>query len=211
MKICRRFEGYEYRENVMYVSTDGPLLKIMFVEPGIVRIVATFESQFKPEASYTLVTTAWDDLMDDVLKEERRRVPLYQPQVLTEENQIVLKSDELILKINKYPFGIDIYDTENVLLYSELKEKSYVLNQGRRYHYLNRAEDDKYFGFGEKTGKMNKARRRMIMANRDAIGYDAEISDPLYKHIPFYIKHAAKWGHTLSQHQTGDAEDAPVV
>ncbi|MGZ2906237.1 hypothetical protein AAEQ97_26420, partial [Pseudomonas aeruginosa] len=32
-----------------------------------------------------------------------------------------------------------------------------------------------------------RAGRRLRMSNRDAMGYDARTSDPLYKHLPFYI------------------------
>jgi alpha-glucosidase len=44
-----------------------------------------------------------------------------------------------------------------------------------------------YFGFGERSGELDKAGRRMRMLNLDAFGYDAEKTDPLYKHFPFYI------------------------
>jgi alpha-glucosidase len=44
-----------------------------------------------------------------------------------------------------------------------------------------------YFGLGERSGAMDRAGRRFRMRNVDAMGYDARSSDPLYKHIPFYI------------------------
>ncbi|MCG8614285.1 MAG: hypothetical protein MI864_27550, partial [Pseudomonadales bacterium] len=46
-----------------------------------------------------------------------------------------------------------------------------------------------YFGLGEKAGETNRYGRRFEMRNLDAMGYDAERTDPLYKHIPFYITH----------------------
>ncbi len=55
------------------------------------------------------------------------------------------------------------------------------------YHYLRRDADDMYFGFGERTGNANRKGRRIRMCTQDTMGYDAETSDPLYKHIPFYI------------------------
>ncbi|WP_304175920.1 glycoside hydrolase family 31 protein [Phenylobacterium aquaticum] len=56
-------------------------------------------------------------------------------------------------------------------------------------HYLERNSAERYFGLGEKTGAMDRAGRRFRMGNVDAMGYDARSSDPLYKHIPFYITH----------------------
>ena len=54
-------------------------------------------------------------------------------------------------------------------------------------HYLVREADEKIFGLGDKTGQMNKAGRRFRLDSKDAMGYDAETSDPLYQHVPFYI------------------------
>ncbi|MGA7329936.1 MAG: TIM-barrel domain-containing protein, partial [Rhodomicrobium sp.] len=54
-------------------------------------------------------------------------------------------------------------------------------------HYLARHASEHYYGFGEKSGNTNKAGRRLRMRTTDALGYDAETTDPLYKHIPFYL------------------------
>ena len=57
----------------------------------------------------------------------------------------------------------------------------------RVYHYLRRERSEKYFGLGERAGEMNRAGQRYRLTNIDAMGYNARASDPLYKHIPFYI------------------------
>ncbi|MGB0663853.1 MAG: TIM-barrel domain-containing protein [Pontibacterium sp.] len=55
------------------------------------------------------------------------------------------------------------------------------------WHFMTRDIADKYYGLGEKTGDLNRHGRRFEMRNIDAMGYNAETTDPLYKHIPFYI------------------------
>ena len=65
--------------------------------------------------------------------------------------------------------------------------------QGPR-HYLVRDPAEQYFGLGEKTGELDRAGRRLRMSDADAMGYDARTSDPLYKHIPFYITRHAGTG-----------------
>jgi len=54
-------------------------------------------------------------------------------------------------------------------------------------HTLCRFAADHYYGLGEKSGPLDKCHRRYRMRNTDALAYNAELSDPLYKHIPFYI------------------------
>jgi alpha-glucosidase len=58
---------------------------------------------------------------------------------------------------------------------------------GTPRHYLARSPGEQYFGLGERSGPMDRAGRRFRLSNLDAMGYDARTSDPLYKHIPFYI------------------------
>lgn len=57
----------------------------------------------------------------------------------------------------------------------------------RVYHYLQRNRDERYYGLGERAGDANRAGQRYRMCNLDPMGYSARHTDPLYKHIPFYI------------------------
>ncbi len=54
-------------------------------------------------------------------------------------------------------------------------------------HYITRMQGERIFGLGDKGGKLNKAGRAFRIETTDCMGYDARESDPLYKHIPFYI------------------------
>ena len=61
--------------------------------------------------------------------------------------------------------------------------------QGRIYHYSSfDPENDCFYGFGENTGPLNKNKQIIRQAPKDSLGYDAETTSPLYKHIPFYIR-----------------------
>lgn len=55
------------------------------------------------------------------------------------------------------------------------------------YHYISREADEKIYGLGDKGGKLNKSGRAFRIDTTDCMGYNAESTDPLYKHIPFYI------------------------
>ena len=57
----------------------------------------------------------------------------------------------------------------------------------RLSHHIKRRRGDRFYGLGEKSGALDKAGRRYRMDCVDAMGYDAECSDPLYKFWPFYI------------------------
>lgn len=100
-----------------------------------------------------------------------------------------MQTDNLEVRLTKDPFGIEIYDDDETLLYEDLKERSFMMDDlGRRWHYSVIDDHDHFYGFGEKTGSLIKRLRNMKMHQIDACGHDAVLSDPLYKHIPFYIR-----------------------
>jgi len=52
-------------------------------------------------------------------------------------------------------------------------------------HFQQRPQSDRHFGLGDKTGPLDRTGRRFRILQSDALGYDAEIGDPLYKHVPY--------------------------
>ncbi len=56
---------------------------------------------------------------------------------------------------------------------------------GRLRHFQHRPFGDRHFGLGDKTGPLDRTGRRFRILQLDALGYDAEIGDPLYKHVPY--------------------------
>jgi len=54
-------------------------------------------------------------------------------------------------------------------------------------HFQSIERSDKHFGLGDKSGPLDRTRRRFKCLQTDALGYNAEHSDPLYKHAPFFI------------------------
>lgn len=189
MNVSNKIQKIENNKEYIDIITDGGRFRIIFLTNEIVRIRCTFEEDFSEEASYALVMTAWKDKMDSLLSSERKRVRPYIPKYEELQNCICLNTDKLKVKINKEPFAIEIFDEKGNLLHSDLKEKSYVKDEhGRLYHYSCINDNDNFYGFGEKAGYINKAKRRMRMNNLDTLGYNSEFTDPLYKHIPFYIK-----------------------
>lgn len=55
------------------------------------------------------------------------------------------------------------------------------------FHYISRESGERIFGLGDKCGKLNKSGNSYRIETSDSMGYNAECSDPLYKHVPFFI------------------------
>lgn len=66
-------------------------------------------------------------------------------------------------------------------------------------HRQVRLDGEQLLGLGEVSGSLERSGRRYRLAPRDALGYDAEWSDPLYKHWPVVLFRTPRgsWGATV--------------
>ena len=188
MEICRKITGLEAQDGAYLVHTDCCDIKVVFVTDEIVRVRASFDGEFAEE-SYVLATTAWEDRLDPLFEGERTRVEPVRPEKSEDESRIVLTSRALRLELDRDPICIRLYDAEGTELYSSIAGSPFILDSNRRVnHYSRMEEDDCFYGFGEKAGALNKNKAFLRERATDAMGYDAELMDTLYKHIPFYIR-----------------------
>ena len=189
--LVRRFESIEKTDNGFLVHADAADVMLVFVTDDIVRIRVHFDRE-KPmdEASYTLVTTAWADRMDDLLAAERTRVEAVRAAYSEDEKSVSFETASIRLVLTKAPFHFAMYDKAGHLLYQDLRERAFERDGNGRLTHFSKVdrEHDHFFGFGEKTGHLDKRGRRLRMSPKDAIGHDPETGDPMYKHIPFYLR-----------------------
>lgn len=181
--------GIEKTDNGYLIKGSEADIMIIFLTDSIIRIRVSFEKVFE-EASYALVTTAWEDRLDGLFKEERQRIQALDIPYTEDATRLLFQTASLKLVMQKSPVSFQLYDKENNLIYSDLKERAFDRDHlGRLTHYsaIDYAGDH-FYGFGEKTGHLDKKGRHMRMCPKDAIGFDPEFGEPLYKHIPFYIR-----------------------
>lgn len=188
MDICTKFTGIEKLQSAWLIHTNCADIKVVFVTDEIVRVRTSFDKEFAEE-SYVLMTTAWEDRLDSLFEGERTRLEPVIPELIENENEICFSTEKIRLVFTKNPIGFDLYDKAGSLLYSDLHGNPYTLDSNRRInHYSCMEEDDCFYGFGEKAGVLNKNKMFLRERATDALGYDAEQTDTLYKHIPFYIR-----------------------
>ncbi len=196
--ILKSFNNIEKTDCGYIIHGDVADVLLVFMTDDIFRFRVSFSRDFKEE-SYTLVKTAWKDRMDQLLKDERQRiVPLDVP-VTETENALCFETGTLKLVVNKEPFFFKVLDKDGNCIYHDLPERAFEVDQlGRLSHYSRMDRDsDHFFGFGEKTGHLDKKGKRLRMSPKDAIGHDPEFGDPMYKHIPFYVRVNEKSKHAV--------------
>ncbi len=109
-------------------------------------------------------------------------------------DQIKVQTESLQIEIRLGDFQITWLDGSGNPFAADRDLHAYPYDRASKavYHYLRRSPEEHYYGLGEKSGPLDKAGMRVRMFNLDALGYDAESSDPLYKHVPFYITYNAE-------------------
>ena len=189
MEICSRFTGMERKDGAFLLHTDNADIKVCFVTDEIVRVRASFDHELAEE-SYVLMTTAWEDRMDELFKGERTRITALDVPCAEDDKTLTFETAHLTLKLFKKPFHFELFDKSGKLIYQDLRERAFEKDQIGRLSHFSKVdrEFDHFYGFGEKTGHLDKKGRRLRMSPKDAIGHDPETGDPMYKHIPFYIR-----------------------
>ena len=187
--LLKEFLSLEKTAYGYLIHGDNADVKLVFMTDDIIRIRVSFDKKF-PEQSYALVRTAWEDRLDALFEGERERVSALDISFEETAKALSFSTSKLKLVLNKKPFAFSLYDNDGQCIYRDLPERAFEKDQlGRLSHYscMDR-EKDHFYGFGEKTGYLDKKGRRIRMSPKDAIGHDPENGDPMYKHIPFYIR-----------------------
>ena len=188
MKVCYQAGPVTRRENYFSIAADGAEIRLWFLTDDILRIRAGFDGDWD-EASYSLVMTAWESRTDSFLGGERRRVNTAPAELKDGAEEAVIQGRHLKVVVHKQPFHLSVYDEAGTLIHEDIPDLAFRQDgNNRRMHSIRIEADDHFYGFGEKGGEIDKAECFLTMAPGDAMGYDAEKTDSLYKHIPFFIR-----------------------
>ena len=193
MKICRKFESIEKINEGYLIKLDKAYMKVCFVTDSIVRMKVSFDKTKEelkgPEGSYVLQMTAWDDRLDFMFGDEREHVKALEPELSENDNEVVLSAGNSKLVIKKNPLNIRLEDGDGSVIYEGVEGNPFVKDSnGRVVSYSRMKEEDCFYGFGEKTGPINKNKDFIRERATDCYSYDPEKCDTMYKHIPFYIR-----------------------
>ena len=173
-------------------SADGHVAHIFVLEEDIVRVMVLPGGTLRFPRTWAIAPGE-----EDVPAEGRDRLDVDQftrPTFRFSENSetIAIETGRIRLEVNLAGFFCRWQiNNEGEWRFALSDRPTQAYNFGwwddRVHHYLVRDPEEMYFGLGERSGDMDRSGRRFRMSNTDAMGYNARTSDPLYKHIPFYI------------------------
>ncbi|SFL52878.1 alpha-glucosidase [Gracilibacillus orientalis] len=188
-----KFSINAVENNTIILRGGDTIAHVYILEEDVFRV-------YIPEEQHPLLNRTWTITpeAEDVAKEGREKSdlsPFTLPhfQLHESKNEIEIFTDKLriVIELNGLKFHWFAKVNEQwINIANDRQTQNYNFNKSLGtgvYHYLERNTNDHYYGLGEKGGPLNKVGKRYRMKTIDAMGYDAEHTDPLYKHIPYYI------------------------
>ena len=185
MKFRHEFKKIQQTDSFIVFEADSVRMRLDFFD-HIVRVSLIKDPDILPTWSVAPQGICPMEGRDKLSQEGFRTVS----PVITEENGILyFEMDDIRFHIELLNFRITaengkgiLYRDRNGLAYNFAGE----LGDGS-VHYTWRAENQKIFGLGDKSGNVNKNGYSFDLWTGDSMGFRAEYSDPLYKHLPFWI------------------------
>ncbi len=141
------------------------------IESGILKIWYDLDDFKRENESFAVIKTGNDQEKLNISE---------QPQ------SFEIYTSDLIVRINKSPFQVRIFDKYQKLLMEDFQNKGFEKDSSTISSYKTLRPGERIYGLGEKNGPINRVGSRFKMWNSDKPCYGLN-EDPLYKSIPFFM------------------------
>ena len=107
--------------------------------------------------------------------------------VTEEKDELIIITDSLEIRIDQAQFGLRVYDLAGNLINADYQQGALGWQQDEVKAWKSLAEQERFYGLGEKTGFLDKRGKEYEMWNTDTFNPHVTETDPLYQSIPFLI------------------------
>lgn len=150
---------------------ENGYVRISFPAPGTARV--KMHPKEMPDDSSTAAVIA--------------QKPLQEITVQDMEEVLAVRTEELRLSISKFPCRVTIYDKDGMQITDESQEGMAFSPRGEVRVHKTMEPEDHFYGFGEKTGFLEKRGEKMRMWNTDVFAPHNPEIDALYQSIPYFM------------------------
>ncbi|RTR27570.1 DUF5110 domain-containing protein [Robertmurraya yapensis] len=103
------------------------------------------------------------------------------------EHALTLKTKALVLTLQKEPFRVTVADTHGRVLVNEDGHGMAYRENGEVIAFKQMHENDHFYGFGEKSGHLDKRGEKLEMWNTDVYAPHNPETKALYESIPYFM------------------------
>lgn len=168
-------------------SSQGHTANVVLLKNNIIKL--QYHNKINPLKNYSILNP--EEKIDNQLKIKKNK------------KYIIYQNKSLIIKFKLDPFLIKIYEQDKIILESDQDFIGY--NGKKTVFQFKKTKNTPFWGFGEKTGSLNKKGKVLKMWNLDLMSempdsYKRNDYDPAYISIPFFITFINNtfWGFLLN-------------
>lgn len=177
-----KFISLNKEENGVGISTDSGELKVLIYREDIVRFNINFFGETQQGNSSAIVSKPVNTVFTAV----------------EEADVIRISTDALNIVINKSPIRIKVLDrTGRSLVNESIKGMGFKKTSKEVICFKEMDQADFFYGFGEKTGFLNKRGEKLFMWNSDVYAPHNPETDPLYQSVPYFMTLRDGYAHGL--------------
>lgn len=179
---------------------DGAAFSVQVLEEQLVRVRLRPAGGYLEPRTWAIAPSAGRDVpWEGRARDDLSGFSCPAAQVQSLDGEVTLKTAGLSMHLRADPLALHWQDAQGRPLLSDRETSAYFTSSrtGAVRHYLARDRTERYYGLGDKTGPLNLHGRRLRTLGLDALGYDPQSGDPLYKHWPFVMTRAPSgmwWG-----------------
>lgn len=172
-----------------FISAQGETLQIDILKHDLIRVRMMPNGEMRFNRTWMIMDGDGTMPQEGRQRDDLSPFPMPSYRLTEHENEVTIETDTLRIVVDQFDGSLTWFDANGQRFAADLKHRAYTYDRTGRtlFHYLERRSDEFYYGFGERSGDLEKTGRRMRSMAVDGLGYSARTSDPLYKNIPFYI------------------------
>jgi alpha-glucosidase len=185
--------GYRGRESTWAVFDleHGHELRIGLLEADIGRVVLRRTDGYRLDRGWSIAPGGLEPGYEGRERDDLSGFTLPAAEVSEVDGIVTLSTaGGISVRVRLDPFGIEWHrDGEDIPFLRDRPTQAYFVSRqtNELRHFMARDPAERHYGLGDKSGPLDRTGRRFKIDAVDPCGYDAELSDPLYKMVPMVI------------------------
>ncbi len=177
-------------EAALFDLGHGYTLAIRILEGDIGRVTLKPQDGYRLDRGWSIAPGGLEPPYEGRPRDDHSGFSSPRTEITAGDDKVVIEGAGLSAVVTLAPFGIAWHRKgEDRPFLQDRTTQAYLVSArtGALAHYMARDDRERHYGLGDKAGPLDRTGRRFAIDAVDPCGFDAELSDPLYKMLPFFI------------------------
>lgn len=185
-------------EAALFDLGEGGTIAVRILEGDIGRVTLKPRDGYRLDRGWSIAPGGLEPPYEGRPRDDLSGFSCPQARVSEAGGTVTLSAACLSAEVTLMPFGIAwrrAGEAEPFL--RDRPTQAYLVSPrtGAVAHFMARDHAERHYGLGDKAGPLDRTGRRFSIDAVDPCGFDAELSDPLYKMLPFVIVDGPRGAH----------------